>query len=812
MDKDTELTDEEAAALGLTNPESNPLEEALALEGVHPSVASIARGIYNQESGGGKNTETSNAGAVGGMQIKPDTFKEVADNDWDINDPVTNARAGVRYLNKLWNDYADQDEKLTRIGYYGGPGGIKKAKNGVAVKDPLNPNAPDTFEYAEQSKAKGEGMRELSDDEAAALGLPMLSGEESVPAEALPPVESAPVEASPTYRRKWSLFGDWSPESLTNSAKGVHRGVLDTVEAGGQMLLHAFGDEETANEYDKRVKDEIAKFEAENPGINAPRLFGNMLLPGGSAASLPKLALSGAAMATMSPVTEENDGFWKEKAQQAATGAVLAPVVNKIFQGKTRTLPQEVQEVQDLSKKYHVPLTTGDYNKSPYIKKVEKGLESVPFSGMPAFRENQNKAASKAASDFTKKFDEKLNITSYDDEARIINAASAGDKEAQETLDIMRLATNDPDQVIQASGRAKLMNGKLVARDLYDDVDRLAGQDEVKLPNTTKYLDKAIEELKKSRAPNTALVSKLSELRRGLDDQVTQTSSGAMSALTGVTPNTTTRVVDKTYGSTRQLRSDIGSMIRDARSGKNALVGEKEVGYLSKVKSNIERDLRDYINSSGNQQLQRAANIADEHYKLNVVPYKNPTVAKALSHASPDEISGQFIKPGKANRAGNFVGLLDSKGKAALQSKILNSAFESAFDERLGMFSPAKFSGYLDKHSAPVSQVFNRADRKDVSEISKLLKYSEESGRFLENPPTGNRLMPWSIAGGLGALGGLKALAAGIIGSRAATAMFTSPNGPEKFLSQMSRMPNGPLKTAMLLRLSSVTSGRGSSQ
>lgn len=805
MDGYTELSDEEAAALGLTTPKSNPLEEALLLEGVHPRVASIARGIYGQESSGGKNTETSNAGAMGGMQIKPDTFKEVADDGWDINDPITNARAGVRYLNKLWNKHAGQDDELTRIGYYGGPGAIAKAKNGVAVKDPRNPNAPDTFEYAAQSKAKGEDMRELSDEEAAALGL--TNGAPDTPA---PSVATDPAPVSIGKPREWSLFGDWSPESLTKSAKGVHRGLLDTIEAGGQMALHAFGDKETTDEYDRRVKEDIAKYEAENPGFSGTRLLGNMLLPGGTSASLPKLIMSGAAMSTMSPVTE-GDNFWAEKGQQAATGAVMAPVVNKLFQGRTRALPQEIQDVKDLSTKYKIPLTVGDYNKSPYIKKMEKGLESVPFSGMPTFRENQNKAASEAASKFAKKFDDKLNITHYDNEARIAAAAASGDKEAQETLNMMQYAGNDADQVIQASGKAKLMNAKLTAKELYNDVDRLAGPDEVKLVNTTKYLDNTIEELKKSRAPNTALVAKLSEIRKGLNDQVT-TSGGGMAALTGVGPNTTTKTVDKTYGSTRQLRSDIGSLIRDARSGKNAMVGEKEAGYLSKIKSNIEQDLKDYINASGNHQLQKAAAIADEHYKLNVTPYKNPTVARALSHASPDEISGQFIKPGKSNRAENFVNLLDNKGKVALQSKVLNTAFQNAFDERLGMFSPAKFSGYIEKHSAPVKHVFNRADRKDVTEMSKLLKYSEESGRFLENPPTGNRLMPWSIAGGLGMIGGLKALTAGMAGSRAATAMFTAPGGVDRFLGEVSKMPNGPLKTAMLLRLSSIASGRGSSQ
>jgi SLT domain-containing protein len=127
----------------------NPFEKALADEGlVGTPLESLARSIYMQESGAGKNTKTSNAGAVGGMQILPGTFQEVLPGG-DINNPYDNARAGLRYIKKM-NEVAGGDPNLTAVGYYGGPGGIQKAKQGVAVRDPRNPNAPSTLEYAKQ--------------------------------------------------------------------------------------------------------------------------------------------------------------------------------------------------------------------------------------------------------------------------------------------------------------------------------------------------------------------------------------------------------------------------------------------------------------------------------------------------------------------------------------------------------------------------------------------------------------------------------------------------------------------------------------
>ena len=122
---------------------------ALNEEGVTGDVADIARSIYQQESSSGKNTKTSNAGARGGMQIIPTTFNRMADKGWDINDPVNNARAGVRYINALYTK-AGGDPALTAAGYYGGEGAIDKAKKGIAVSDPRNPKAPNTLQYGKQ--------------------------------------------------------------------------------------------------------------------------------------------------------------------------------------------------------------------------------------------------------------------------------------------------------------------------------------------------------------------------------------------------------------------------------------------------------------------------------------------------------------------------------------------------------------------------------------------------------------------------------------------------------------------------------------
>lgn len=126
---------------------------ALAEEKVTPQMAALARSIFQQESGSGQNAVTSNRGARGGMQVMPGTFKEVADAGWNIDDPLHNARAGIRYLKKM-DKLSGGDAALTAAGYYGGPGGLEKARKGIAVSDPKNPNAPNTLQYGAQVVAR----------------------------------------------------------------------------------------------------------------------------------------------------------------------------------------------------------------------------------------------------------------------------------------------------------------------------------------------------------------------------------------------------------------------------------------------------------------------------------------------------------------------------------------------------------------------------------------------------------------------------------------------------------------------------------
>ena len=179
----------------------------LAQENVTGKLAEVVNSIYVQESSGGKNTRTSNAGAVGGMQIMPGTFAQFADKGMDINDPVDNFRVGVRYL-KYLDKLSGGDPALTAAGYYGGPGGMAKAKKGIAVSDPRNPNAPNTLEYGKQVAAR---LATGQAAEAVPIQLAQVEGK-VLPEQAAPVI---PVEAQ--VDPSWNQFQQAMPRQVQAS-------------------------------------------------------------------------------------------------------------------------------------------------------------------------------------------------------------------------------------------------------------------------------------------------------------------------------------------------------------------------------------------------------------------------------------------------------------------------------------------------------------------------------------------------------------------------------------------------------------------
>jgi hypothetical protein len=159
-------------------------DKALDVEGItDPRQRAFLKALHAQESSGKATEKTSNRDAHGAMQIVPATFRSVADPDMDINKPLDNMRAGIRYGKKGY-DAAGGDPVLAGAYYYGGPGGMQKAAKGVAVSDPKNPNAPTTIDYGKSIASRMTAMLPIGSAVA-----------ETVPTAAKPQA-AAPVDTS----------------------------------------------------------------------------------------------------------------------------------------------------------------------------------------------------------------------------------------------------------------------------------------------------------------------------------------------------------------------------------------------------------------------------------------------------------------------------------------------------------------------------------------------------------------------------------------------------------------------------------------
>jgi hypothetical protein len=223
---------------------ADPFDIALQQEEVSGPLADLARSIYMQESGGGKNTTTSNAGAVGGMQIIPDTFVRMADQGWDINNPEHNARAGLRYIKRL-HEMSGGDPMLTAAGYYGGEGAIDKARRGIAISDPRNPNAPNTLQYgkavvdrlasATMSDANPVGLSSMSNEELLKLAKPSM-GLQGMSDQQLLDLTKGQAAPQTQNTEKNGVLNDIYtglsniPAGIANQAEGFYHAVTNPVE------------------------------------------------------------------------------------------------------------------------------------------------------------------------------------------------------------------------------------------------------------------------------------------------------------------------------------------------------------------------------------------------------------------------------------------------------------------------------------------------------------------------------------------------------------------------------------------------------
>lgn len=433
-----------------------------------------------------------------------------------------------------------------------------------------------------------------------------------------------------------------------------------------------------------------------------------------------------------------------------------------------------------------VPLSYGEMTNQPLVKRAETALEQVPFVGTSGARRRQQEAVTQAATAEATWLREQMVQTPWRGLAEVQQAAQQGNRQAQQVLDDLNRAGEDWPRIVQASGNLRAYRARQVANRLYNRVEQLTqGMGYIEPARSTQVLDTVIQELDTAVVPDPGTQRLFEQMRERLLAQ------------------------PRTYQQMRQFDSDVGDMVRDYYQGTNAVVGAKGVGSVTRLRAAIREDMDTFALQSGVPEVQEAVRRANRFYQRTVIPYEDKALAQALASETPDEIYRAFIQRGHRDRAQNFYTALDQRGRAAVQYGMVSEAMEKAMQPTTGLFSPAKFAGELERIREARGVFFRGQDAWQLDGLTRVMRAAERAGQFAENPPTGQRVIPWLILGGAGAGAAMApgALAGTAAATRGLSWLLTSPAG-SRLLLRAHRVGQETLAMQNILREIGVQGAR----
>ena len=373
--------------------------------------------------------------------------------------------------------------------------------------------------------------------------------------------------------------------------------------------------------------------------------------------------------------------------QSAALGGLTAGALDMAVKGGARLanavagrMTPRAEEVVALGKQFDVPVFAPDVAGSPVMSKLSTISEDVPLVGMAKPRIQQSAAAGQAAQSLTDRLAPQIDDVGREIQGSLTRRTEALQKAAGVRYD--RVA-----KVADPLGPVPLTNFKATAQKLLDDA-------------------------KQDIDPNAGLISRL------------ETLTNANTA-----PN---------FSKARQYRSGIGDEIRKLETSMDL----KSARPLQQLKGALEQDMNQFADNAGGEVSARWKS-ADRFFRERVVPQRESDIARAMRNKNPDEVFKQFIRSSGQDRAQRLYNALDTKGRDAVKSGILQQALDKAtLEGSKGVaFSPAKFAQELERVQGGVGVFFRGADRKEINGFTKLMRHIERAGQVAENPPTGNRLV-----------------------------------------------------------------------
>ena len=577
---------------------------------------------------------------------------------------------------------------------------------------------------------------------------------------------------------------------FSDSAAGINQLNKQFADKANGLVNSVLGtklDTNAANRYNEQYK--LANATTNNLRTQGGRGGGDWVRGGTEiAATLPAFLVGGgptlsARIANQAVIgsgvgaaryADDNDDRLLNMAGGAVGGAVgqgagevvgkgISKVAAKVINARKGNLAPAYKEIDDLGRQFDVNTSVGDINRGAFTGRAEVALEQVPVLGMGGFREAQNTQAVAATNKLSGKLKQAMTDTDYKALPTIKAQANAGNRNAARVLNIVETAGDDTGRILQASAEVRAFREGNIASKLYDKVDDLvkqSGDDAVAPTNTTAKLTQTLDEQGASLSPDDVIIRELTDIQTNLADAAKP----------------------KNFTNMRQLRSRLGSLASELGvSGKGA--ASKAIADLRQA---VDDDISTFALNSGNAAIKKAYQRADNFYK-GAMQRSDKAIANAMKNNKPDEIYSAFVKTGKGDRANNFYQALDQKGQAALRYQMADEAISKATNESTGNFSPAKFAGEFERMSEPYGNIFKGNDKKQMDGLVKLMRHIERAGQYKENPPTGNRVIPWLVAGAT-AVNPVTAIKVGGI-SLFAKSMLTTRAGKNLLLAA-NKLPN----------------------
>lgn len=505
--------------------------------------------------------------------------------------------------------------------------------------------------------------------------------------------------------------------------------------------------------------------------------------------AIAKVAATGAVTGALQPTGDmSRQDFWAQKAKQAATGAVVAPiaqaagerlvekvvapavskVAGKVYNTLKKTpLEPKVQELVDAAEAANITkYTVGDLTGDRTAKFTERRLEDIPavLGGIGKVRGQASQEISAAAKAKGEKFADLLRKTEYGGIKEAQAAAANGDRNAQRILNLVREAGDNPDSVLQVDLELNMLKGKRAAGKAYDKVAKaVSGMGNVDVAPTVQWIDDQLAQQAKSVNPNDQLVKVLERTKSLITD-----------------PNR-----DTSYMGLRNATSGLGDSAKELAQ-RGDYVASKAMGELKNV---LRTNMDDWVTQNGTPEATRLLNQANRTYQTRVVPYREQSIAKMISGVDADRAVAAVRSNVSPDQYKRIYDLTSDKGKAAMRSILVEDALKAATNESTGHVSPAKFASYFEKRGEQSGIAFKGVPAFEVDGFVKLLRAMERTGQMGAGSDTGKSVVPYIIGGTIAKANPL-ALVGGVGVAHSARYLLTNPAG-RRFLLASSKLPTG---------------------